>query len=323
MVRVALEPAEYPYFDYRRFTFSLGIVANGTAWLSGATAVRFDKARGGMIVDGDLVAQARVILDKMRCTLAAGELGLDDVVRHVEYVTPAALPALAHLAELRREVYGQRGPSVSTILVKSLLRAEALVEIEAVASRGRPSDMVYVAHAASDEVEGQGEAARALEVRGLLPADVVRRLVLATPTVMQVKPAASEPKAGLRIVMPRLASRESGVQVELSASRSRGVLAVTVEGDPAAGDVVGQTREAYARIARTLENSGSSLDAVVKTTEFVVPTALAGYRQTADVRREVFAAPYPAATGVICERLPRAGGLIAVEAIAVIAEGLA
>jgi len=63
MPRLALEPADYPFFDYRRFTFSLGIAAGGSIWLSGSTAVRFDAARKAMVVDGDLVAQARVILD--------------------------------------------------------------------------------------------------------------------------------------------------------------------------------------------------------------------------------------------------------------------
>ena len=74
MPRLALEPADYPFFDYRRFTFSLGIVAGENIWLSGSTAVRFDAARKSMVVDGDLVEQARVIFDKMRLTLAAGGL---------------------------------------------------------------------------------------------------------------------------------------------------------------------------------------------------------------------------------------------------------
>jgi enamine deaminase RidA (YjgF/YER057c/UK114 family) len=55
----------------------------------------------------------------------------------------------------------------------------------------------------------------------------------------------------------------------------------------------------------------------VKTTEFVTPEGLGDYRKTAEVRREVFAPPFPAATGVVCEGLPAPGAQIAVEAVAV------
>ena len=45
-----------------------------------------------------------------------------------------------------------------------------------------------------------------------------------------------------------------------------------------------------------LAQAGSGLDAVVKTTEFVTPAALGAYRGTAEIRRQIFAPPYPAAT---------------------------
>jgi enamine deaminase RidA (YjgF/YER057c/UK114 family) len=234
MVRRALEPMDYPFLDYRRFTFSLGIAAAGQVWLSGSTAVRFDKERKAMVVEGDLIAQAGVIYDKMRKTLAAASLTLADVTRLVQYVTPPALPDLARLDEFRRAAFGEAAPIVSTIVVKSLLRETALIEVEATASAGGSRTAVVVA---------------------------------------------------------------------------------SVAGDPAAGNVTGQCRKAYAELAGLLKDGGADLDSVVKTTEFIVPAALADYRHTADVRREVFSTPYPAATGVICERLARPGGQILVEAI--------
>jgi enamine deaminase RidA (YjgF/YER057c/UK114 family) len=236
MARRALEPTDYPFFDYRRFTFSLGIAAAGQAWLSGSTAARFDPERKAMVVTGDLLVQASLIYDKMRKTLAADSLALANVTRMTQYVTPAAIPDLPRLDKLRAEIFGNAAPLVSTIVIKSLLREEALIEIEAVASTGASPPP----------------------------------LVLATAT-----------------------------------------------GDPANGGIAEQCREAYVQIARALTEAGSGLDAVVKTTEFITPDALANYRHTADVRRDVFAAPYPAATGVICEKLPKPGALISVEAIAV------
>lgn len=231
----ALEPTDYPFFDYRRFTFSLGIAAAGQVWLSGSTAARFDADRKAMVVTGDLVAQATIIYDKMRKTLAADNLPLSTVSRMTQYVTPSALPDLPRLDELRRSTFAGPTPVVSTIVIKSLLRNEALIEIEGVASTG------------------------------------------------------------------------NGVPAVVTASAI---------GDPNAGGIAEQCREAYMRIANALTAAGSGLDTVVKTTEFITPEALADYRHTADVRRAVFTAPYPAATGVICETLPRPGALILVEAIA-------
>ena len=236
MVRRALEPNDYPFFDYRRFTFSLGVAAEGQVWLSGSTAVRFDPGRKAMVVEGDLVAQAGVIYDKMAKTLAADGLELRHVNRMTQYVTPAAVSGLAELEAYRKSVFGAAAPVVSTIFVKSLLRDAALIEIEATAS---------------------DQASR--------PATVV----------------------------------------------------VSAEGDAAEGDITGQCREAYARLERLLESAGAGLESVVKTTEYIVPAALANYRGTADVRREIFATPYPSATGVICEKLARPGSQILVEAIAV------
>jgi enamine deaminase RidA (YjgF/YER057c/UK114 family) len=236
MARQALEPTDYPFFDYRRFTFSLGIAAAGQVWLSGSTAARFDAERKAMVVTGDLLAQASLIYDKMRKTLAADGLTLANVTRMTQYVTPAAIPDLPRLAQLRSETFGSAAPLVSTVVIKSLLRNEALIEIEGVASSGTSAPPLVVA---------------------------------------------------------------------------------TAMGDPVAGGIAEQCRAAYVQITRALTEAGSSLDAVVKTTEFITSDALANYRHTADVRRDVFAAPYPAATGVICEKLPKPGALISVEAIAI------
>lgn len=239
MPRRALEPDDYPFLDYRRFAFSLGVASRGQAWLSGSTAAVFDPAGRAMVVEGGLAEQARLIYDKMAKVLAAERLGLGNITRITQYVAPAALADLAALDAIRRELIPQGAPVVSTVGVMSLLRGAALVEIEAVAS--------------------------------------------SAPT----RPAA---------------------------------ITVSAEGDPAQGNVAAQSREAYARLSRALEEAGTSLGEVVKTTEYIVPAALRDYRDTADLRRQLFAPPYPAATGVICDALPRAGSQIVIEAVAVLPE---
>ena len=56
----------------------------------------------------------------------------------------------------------------------------------------------------------------------------------------------------------------------------------------------------------------------MKTIEYVTPDALARYREVGALRTRQLARPYPAATGLICQRLPRADMLIAVDPFAVL-----
>jgi len=83
------------------------------------------------------------------------------------------------------------------------------------------------------------------------------------------------------------------------------------------GDVTAQSRAIYDTIARVLEAAGARPDAVVKTVEYVTLDGLRDYRHTAGVRKQIFSAPYPASTGVVCDRLLRPGATLEVDAIAV------
>jgi aminoacrylate peracid reductase len=83
------------------------------------------------------------------------------------------------------------------------------------------------------------------------------------------------------------------------------------------GDIVAQTRQIYRKFGAILAAAGGSLRDIVATTEFITTTE--NYRQTAEVRREIFGEPpYPAATGVIVAGLLREGALIEISAIAVL-----
>jgi enamine deaminase RidA (YjgF/YER057c/UK114 family) len=59
---------------------------------------------------------------------------------------------------------------------------------------------------------------------------------------------------------------------------------------------------------------------VVKTTDYIVSRD--NYRATADVRREFFGDPFPAATGAIVKEQFGRGVLIEIDAVAVIGTGL-
>ena len=84
----------------------------------------------------------------------------------------------------------------------------------------------------------------------------------------------------------------------------------------APGDIAGQARFIYQKFSKLLAAAGATFDDVVETTEYITTTA--GYKQTADVRREFFRPPYPTATGVIVAGLLREGALIEIKALAVL-----
>lgn len=322
MPRHALIPKTYPFSDPSTRTFSLGVEAGGSVWMSGCTAGRLDAASGRMVVEGNLVEQARIALEKTRLVLEAGGFGMGDIVTMTQYLTPSALAERPALLAFYGEVFGDSLPVVSTIVVKSLLRGAALIEIESVAGRGRSGDLEYLPAATGvDLAAARMRASDLLGERGLQWSNVIRSTELLTPSMLAGNEALpSAPRPSLQVVMPRTVDPDAAVQIQLTASRTGGreVVILSAEGDPGVGGVEAQCREIYARIGRQLEAAGSSLDAVVKTTEFVTPAGLAAYRRTADVRREVFSAPFPAATGVICERLVDPEAQLAVDVIAVI-----
>lgn len=82
------------------------------------------------------------------------------------------------------------------------------------------------------------------------------------------------------------------------------------------GDIVAQTRRIFEKIKAILEAAGGTLDDVVQTTDYITTTE--NYRGTADVRREFFRHPFPAATGVVVKELLRRDALIEIDAIAVL-----
>ncbi|MDP7469639.1 MAG: RidA family protein, partial [Dehalococcoidia bacterium] len=83
------------------------------------------------------------------------------------------------------------------------------------------------------------------------------------------------------------------------------------------GDIVAQARIAYQKMRAVLETAGLGPENVVKTVDYIPPAGLEGYRGTAVVRQEFFQGQWPAATGIVVERLLRPDALIEVEAVAV------
>lgn len=375
----ALRPERFPWFDYSRYTFSLGLDLGGTALLSGHSASEYDGAERRFVVRGDLAEQTKTAYAKIEAILGAAGLGLHDVVRVIEYVTLRGIDDYGQADRARRELLGT-GPVVNTVCVDRLLRPEALIEIEVVAATGPApaataiDGIVYLPSqlpiddtgriVGDDDLVAQTRAVyeragRALRAVGLGWDHVTKTLDYITPAGLatyrhtgQVRREHLGPvyPAAAGILMTRLARAGALIQLDITASRHAPVAVdpgwerykkltyspavragnvVFLSGqaalDPATekavapGDVVAQAEYTYANVLTVLRAAGLGPESLVKTVEYVTPAGLPRYRETAAVRERLLAKPYPASTGIVCERLLRPEFEIEVDPLAIVA----
>ena len=130
MERSALRPQHFPWYDYSRYTFSLGLSVGQRTLLSGHSASEYDACARQMVVRGGMREQARTAWAKIAAILEAGNRSLADIVRVVEYVTPEGIERYDEAAAIRGELVGGNRPALGTVVVNRLLRPQALIEIE-------------------------------------------------------------------------------------------------------------------------------------------------------------------------------------------------
>ena len=215
---VEVDPQKFPWLDLNRYTFCLGAESGGILYLAGQTASEYDPAAGAVLCKGDLLAQTRVIYEKLGVILEAAGMSFDNVVQTVDYIDPSALPQYRETGAIRREFLGGTPVGATGICVERLLRPDALLEVSAVAVRGekravnpgydRYGALTYVpgviagdtlwtsGFVGSEEVDGQpsfpqdtgvqmsltyGIVGSVLESAGASPSDVVKTLEYVSP----------------------------------------------------------------------------------------------------------------------------------------------
>ena len=93
MTAIAIEPAHFPWFDYSRYSFSLGLKTPAGVYLSGHTASEYDPVAKRIVVRGGMTEQVRTAWTKIGAILDAAGLGFENVVRVVESCGWKALSA--------------------------------------------------------------------------------------------------------------------------------------------------------------------------------------------------------------------------------------
>jgi enamine deaminase RidA (YjgF/YER057c/UK114 family) len=378
-VIAAIRPERFPWFDYSRYTFSLGLDLGGAALLSGHSASEYDADGKRIVVRGGLADQTRTAFAKIEAILAAARFSLGDIVRLVEYVTTRGIAEYGEAERVRQEILGAARPAVNTVCVNGLLRPDALIEIEVVAAKQPTAaatavdGIVYLSSQLpvddAGRLVGGGDAVaqtravyeragRALRAADLGWDRVTKTLDYIVPAAMpsyrqtgQVRREHLGPvyPSAAGIVMERLVRADALIQVDFIASRNPPVAVnpgweryekltyspavragnvVFLSGqaalDPATeravapGDIVAQAEYTYDNILTVLRAAGAGPESLVKTVEYVTREGLQRYRETAGVRSRLLREPYPASTGIVCDRLLRPEFLIEVDPLAII-----
>ena len=118
-----------PGWSYsHRYTFSAAVRKGNLLFISGLTAT---DERGNIVGKGDLVAQTRQIFEKIKAILDAAGGSFDDIVNTVDYIVTTE--GYKGTADVRREYFRHGFPAATGIIVKALLRPDALIEIDAIA----------------------------------------------------------------------------------------------------------------------------------------------------------------------------------------------
>lgn len=275
----AIEPDKFDWLDYRRYTFSLGLSAGGAVFLSGHSASCYDPAEGRVVVRGGVAEQCRVAYEKVGALLEAAGLGPASVVRVVEYVPASALAGYPEIEAARVRALPGARPAVSTVVVHRLLRRDALVEIEVTASAEAPVP-------AGEDGEDSGAADAAVGPNDNGP-------------VSQPVPGSDWGPASAAGGLVYLSS--------MFGADRRGRIV---------GGVAAQAEQIYDNAARALAAAGTDLSRSVKTLDYISPRAVADYKETGKVRRDRLGPVFPAAAGIISDRVARDGALLQVDLIA-------
>lgn len=125
----SINPENFKWFDYGRYSFSLGLNLNNNLYLSGHSASEYDNNLKKIVVNGDIVQQTNTALDKIECILNAENKSLANVTNVVENIT---VKGLSHY-EIYNSAIIERIPKNTNrqkVVVDSLLRPDAFIELE-------------------------------------------------------------------------------------------------------------------------------------------------------------------------------------------------
>ena len=111
-----------------KYTFVPAVRVGDTLYISGTTGTDDD---GNITAPGDIEEQTRQIFRKFQSLLDSVGGSCDDIVSTTDFVTTTR--DYSRTAIVRREFFKRGFPTSTGVIVAGLLRAQALIEISAIA----------------------------------------------------------------------------------------------------------------------------------------------------------------------------------------------
>lgn len=122
------DPKWKHYLNDPNVTVAPAVRFGNMLFISGFTGV--DPSTGNLVSPNDMVAQTRQIYRNITDVLKAAGATVDNVVFTTDYITTRK--DYNKTAEIRKECFGNSFPASVGIVVKELLRKDAVIEISAV-----------------------------------------------------------------------------------------------------------------------------------------------------------------------------------------------
>jgi len=138
--RKMIEPKEWPWYDYKRYSFCMAAQKGNWLFLSGNTASEFDPNTEKIVFKQSLMEQAIVNYDKIKVVVESAGGTMADIVKVTDYIVPREAANYSVLEKVRGNYFSQGAPPAGTsLVVNRLLRGKSLLETECVAVLGNSS----------------------------------------------------------------------------------------------------------------------------------------------------------------------------------------
>jgi enamine deaminase RidA (YjgF/YER057c/UK114 family) len=122
---VAVNPG---WARYQKLTYSPAVRAGRLLFISGQGSL--DPATEGIVHAGDVVAQAEYTYHNVIKVLETAGGGPQNLVKTIEYVTPAALSRYRDVGKVREKLLREPWPASTGVICEALLRPEMQIEID-------------------------------------------------------------------------------------------------------------------------------------------------------------------------------------------------
>lgn len=116
---------------YQKLTYSPGVRAGKMLFLSGQGSL--DPETEQVVHDGDVVAQADYTYTNIVKVVEAAGGAAANLVKTIEYVTPAGLERYRDVASVRSKLLSEPFPASTGLICEALLRPEMLIEVDPLA----------------------------------------------------------------------------------------------------------------------------------------------------------------------------------------------